>query len=56
MSIRLQASISATTIQTIVKSGLGKQVIVLRNTRITSFKPDDVILAQGKSGFVTDVG
>ncbi|VDP29612.1 unnamed protein product [Schistosoma mattheei] len=53
---RLKASISITTLQTFVKSDPGKKLIMLKNTKITSFKPDNVKIVHGVPELINDIG
>lgn len=53
---RLQASSSTYSAQITDRVDSRKQVIMLKNTKITLFKPYNVVLVHGKPGLVTDEG
>lgn len=52
---RLQASISATNLQTVVKSDPGNQIVICKKNKTTSFKSHNVIIVHGKPVLVTDI-
>lgn len=51
----LQVTPSTNTIPITGRNTSSKQVIVYKNSKITSFEPDNVVV-HGKSGLVTDIG
>ncbi|VDP50712.1 unnamed protein product [Schistosoma margrebowiei] len=53
---RLQVSCLTNTTPIATKEVSNKQVILFKNSKITSVKPDHVVVVNGKSGLVTDIG